>query len=126
MTRVAFAAIVLAGFWTPALAGHEVTFYPSYYPHEIRIDTLEPAAAARRFENNTLHAYVGPFPGGGEHLPDHVKSVQSLGAFVVLGFNPNASTFVSAKSRCDAAGGILAALRTGGPNFVFHPYPVTP
>ena len=126
MTRVAFAAIVLAGFWTPALAGHEVTFYPSYYPHEIRIDTLEPAAAARRFENNTLHAYVGPFPGGGERLPDHVKSVQSLGAFVVLGFNPNALTFVSAKSRCDAAGGILAALRTGGPNFVFHPYPVTP
>ena len=86
MTRVAFAAIVLTGFWTPALAGHEVTFYPSYYPHEIRIDTLRPAAAASRFENNTLHAYVGPFPGGGERLPDHVKSVQSLGAFVVLGF----------------------------------------
>ena len=126
MTRVAFAAIVLTGFWTPALAGHEVTFYPSYYPHEIRIDTLRPAAAASRFENNTLHAYVGPFPGGGERLPDHVKSVQSLGAFVVLGFNPDASTFVSAKSRCAAAGGILAALRTGGPNFVFHPYPVTP
>ena len=126
MTRVAFAAIVLTGFWTPAIAGHEVTFYPSYYPHEIRIDTLRPAAAASRFENNTLHAYVGPFPGGGERLPDHVKSVQSLGALVVLGFNPNASTFVSAKSRCAAAGGILAALRTGGPNFVFHPYPVTP
>ncbi len=126
MTRVAFAAIVLTGFWTPAIAGHEVTFYPSYYPHEIRIDTLRPAAAASRFENNTLHAYVGPFPGGGERLPDHVKSVQSLGALVVLGFNPNASTFVSAKNRCAAAGGILAALRTGGPNFVFHPYPVTP
>ncbi len=34
MTRVAFAAIVLTGFWTPAIAGHEVTLYHSYraYP----------------------------------------------------------------------------------------------
>jgi hypothetical protein len=56
-----------------------------------------------------------------------VKSVHSLGWFIVLSFNGASPRFASAEGRCAAARGILAELRSetaGG--FVFHPYPVTP
>ena len=123
---VAVAAILLGANWAPVFAGHEVTFYPSYYPDEIRIDTLKPAAAAAFLRDKTLHAYIGAIPGDAERLANHVKPVESLESFVVLGFNPESPAFATGKSRCAAVRGILAALRTGGPNFVFHPYPVTP
>ena len=124
--RVAIVAILLGASQTPVFAGHEVTFYPSYYPDEIRIDTLKPAAAAALLADKKLHAFLGEIPGGAERLPDHVKLVESLESFVVLDFNPASRAFASGGSRCAAARGIRAALRTGGPNFVFHPYPVTP
>lgn len=122
----ALAVAILAGSWFPASAGHEITFYPSYYPHEIRIDTLQPAAAATRLEDKTLHAYIGAISSNDESLPKHVKSVESLGSILVLGFNPGAPAFDSAKSRCSAAQEVLGVLRKAGPSFVFHPYPVTP
>ena len=50
-------------------AGHEMPFYPSYYPQEITIETLAPAAAAAQFEKKPLHAYVGGDPWGGRPLP---------------------------------------------------------
>src|SRR5215470_19038607 len=40
-------------------AGHSVGHFPSYYPDEIRIDVVDPEAAARGLANQTLHAYVG-------------------------------------------------------------------
>ena len=123
---MAIAAMMLGASAAPVLAGHEVSFYPSFYPHEIRIDALPPATAATLLGNKTLHAYFGAIPGGGKRLPDHVKPVESLESFVVLGFNPASPAFATGKSRCAAARKILAALRTGGPDFVFHPYPVTP
>ncbi len=126
VTGAALAASVFAAIWTPAIAGHEVGFYPSYYPHEIRLETLEPARAAKLFAEKTLHAYIGAVPGDVERLPDDVKAVESLGSFVVLGFNPDSPVFGSRESRCAAARGILGALRSGGTDFVFHPHPVTP
>ena len=124
--RGVLAVVILAGGSVSALAGHEVSFYPSYYPHEIRIDDLQPAAAATGLENNTLHAYIGTLPEGGARLPGHVKAVESLGSFLILRINPASPEFASSSSRCATARGILAALRTLGPSFAFHPYPVTP
>ena len=40
-------------------AGHSVGHYPSYYPDEIRIDAVDPAAAGKGLVDETLHAYVG-------------------------------------------------------------------
>ena len=48
-----------------AKAGHEVSYYPSFYPQEIRIEPRDPATAAREFVNKAdpLHAYLGNAPG---------------------------------------------------------------
>ncbi len=47
----------------PAGAGHELSFYPSFYPQEIRIETH--GARAELLEKNHLHAYVGADPFAG-------------------------------------------------------------
>lgn len=108
-------------------AGHSVGHYPSYYPDEIRIDAVDPAAAGKGLVDATLHAYVGAVPSFAGPVPEHVTPVRSLGSFLVLSFDKASARFASADSRCAAAPGILAALKeehAGG--FVFHPYPVTP
>ena len=108
-------------------AGHQVGHYPSYYPDEIRIDVIDPAAAAKGLSDETLHAYVGAAPDFAGPLPEHVKSVKSLGSFLVLSFNTTSAHFASAAARCAAAGGVLADLsKEKAGDFVFHPYPVTP
>ena len=43
-------------------AGHSVGHFPSYYPDEIRIDAVDPAAAGKGLVDETLHAYVGAVP----------------------------------------------------------------
>ena len=108
-------------------AGHSVGHFPSYYPDEISIDTVDPAAAAKRLADETLHAYVGETPAFAGPVPAHVKAVKSLGSFLVLSLNANSSRFASAEARCKAARGMLATLSGDKtPGFVFHPYPVTP
>jgi hypothetical protein len=50
-----------------AFAGHELTFYPSFYPQEITVRFVPSAGtAAALLRRNALHAYVGgdPFAGG--------------------------------------------------------------
>jgi hypothetical protein len=108
-------------------AGHSVGHFPSYYPHEIRIETIDPAAAAKGLSEQTLHAYVGATPAFAGPVPKHVEPVQSLGSILVLSLQTASGRFPSADARCTAARGFMAALReeaSGG--FVFHPYPVTP
>ena len=108
-------------------AGHSVGHFPSFYPDEVRIDAVDPAAAGRGLVDETLHAYVSATPIFAGPVPGHVKSVRSLGSFLVLSFNTTSVPYASADSRCAAVRGILAALseeKTAG--FVFHPYPVTP
>ena len=125
--RAALALVLCAIGSGAALAGHTLGHYPSYYPDEIRIDLLDPAAAARSLGDGTLHAYVGAAPAFQGPVPDHVAPVTSLGSFLVLAFNGAAPAFASAESRCAVARGILAALREAEvAGFVFHPYPVTP
>jgi hypothetical protein len=109
------------------VAGHQVGHYPSYYPDEIRIDVIDPAAAAKALSDETLHAYVGAAPAFAGPLPEHVKSVRSLGSFLVLSFNTTSAHYVSAGARCAAAESVLADLsKKTASDFVFHPYPVTP
>ena len=108
-------------------AGHSVGHFPSYYPDEIRIDAVDPATAGKGLVDETLHAYVGAVPIFAGPVPGHVKSVRSLGSFLVLSFNTKSAPFASADNRCAAARGILAALsEEKAVGFVFHPYPVTP
>jgi hypothetical protein len=108
-------------------AGHQVGHYPSYYPDEIRIDVVDPKAAGTGLADATLHAYVGAVPIFGGPVPDHVKSVRSLGWYLTLSFKTGSTSFATAGDRCAAAAGILAALREEkSAGFVFHPYPITP
>ncbi len=107
-------------------AGHELPFYPSYYPQEIRIDTLEPAAAATLLAQNSLHAYVGADPFAGGAAPPTVTAVDSLGGFLVVTFNTGLPAWRERDTRCAAARRILAILARSSGRYVFHPYPVTP
>jgi hypothetical protein len=121
---LAVAAIVASG---RGGAGHSIGHFPSYYPDEIRIEAIEPEAAAAGLADKTLHAYLGAIPKLAEPVPDHVKSAKSLGTFVVLSFDPASKRFASAEARCSAARGLMAELsvaKAGG--FIFHPYPLTP
>ncbi|MEX1059764.1 MAG: hypothetical protein WED13_01965 [Methyloceanibacter sp.] len=106
--------------------GHSVGHYPSYYPDEIRIEAVNPVAAAKRLDDETLHAYVGAAPAFAGAVPEHIRTVRSLGSLLVLSFNTASPRFASAIARCTAARGILAALSGETAVFVFHPYPVTP
>lgn len=126
LTGIALAvALVSAGGHSGA--GHSVGHYPSYYPDEIRIEVVDPAAAAKGLVDETLHAYVGAVPTFTGPLPGHVKSATALGTYLVININAASPRFPTAASRCAAARGVLAALSgETAAGFVFHPYPVTP
>jgi hypothetical protein len=108
-------------------AGHQVGHYPSYYPDEIRIEVIDPAAAAKGLSDETLHAYVGTSPSFSGPVPEHVKAVKSPLSFLVLSFNAASARYASADARCAAARRVLAKIgKKQSADFVFHPYPVTP
>lgn len=119
------ALVVLAGLVAPARAGHELPFYPGYYPQEIRLETVTPALAAAQLRSGSLHAYVGGDPFAGGRLPGAVGAVESLAGYVVLSTASAGSG--GAVDRCGPArraARALAAVRA--PGFVSHPYAVTP
>ena len=65
IVRSAIGTIAVAGLVAASglgSAGHSVGHFPSYYPHEIHIEAIEPAAAAKALSDETLHAYVGAAP----------------------------------------------------------------
>ena len=104
-----------------AWAGHELTFYPSFYPQEVTVRWVEPRAAAPLLAKDTLLAYVGadPFPGG---APEKIRYVESLRGWVVLTFRrPQGEP----AARCAAGVAIVRALGDKPP-FIAHPWPVTP
>src|SRR5439155_14133279 len=84
-------------------AGHEMPFYPGYYPQEIRIETVAPAAAASRLRKSELHAYLGADPFSGRKDPVDVRSVESFGSYLVITFNPAVPALASRESRCEGA-----------------------
>ncbi len=109
---------------TAAEAGHEIPYYPSFYPQEIKLEFAEPAAAAWLFEKNALHAYVGPPVA--PRAPARLAWVESLRAVVVLAFNPASPGFATARERCAAAARLAPALAATKGGYAFSPYPLTP
>ncbi|MCW3477472.1 hypothetical protein OL599_23165 [Rhodovastum sp. RN2-1] len=94
--------------------------YPSFYPHEMRVETIDPPAAARMLPTAEIHAYVGSprFIGA---VPETVDGVESLGSFVVVTVEP-----ATAADSCAAARAAVRRLAGRRDGFVLHPYPVTP
>jgi len=106
-------------------AGHELTFYPSYYPQEVTVRFVTPATAAALLRKNALHAYVGADPFAGGAAPAETRWVDSLRGWVVLTFPRAGGAFAEPEARCAAAAQLARTLgeRAG---FVAHAYPVTP
>ncbi len=116
-------AVTLA---VPTWAGHESPFYPSYYPQEIRLDSVAPASAGRLLADASIHAYVGADPFAGRPVPPNVAAVESLGAYVVVTLNTASSRMRLRAARCAAAAEIVRKASREKGAFVFDPYPVTP
>ncbi len=110
--------VVLVATIGLAKGGHEVPVYPSYYPHEIRIETMAPERAAELLGEAKLHAYLGPEPRFAGTTPQSVRTVESLGNFVIVRANPE-------RASCDIVEAVVRDM-AGREGFVFHPYPVTP
>jgi len=110
---------------TVARAGHELPVYPSYYPHEIAIETMAPERAADLLRENKLHAYLGPPPPFPGDMPASIRAVESLGSFIVVRLNPASPAARDGSSACAMIETILRGMAGNG-GFVFHPYPVTP
>jgi hypothetical protein len=110
----------------PARAGHELPFYPSYYPQEIKLEFLKPQAAGAQLGAHTLHAWIGsdPFPAG--RVPADVRPLDSLAGYVVLTFNPASPAARVRESRCEAAARLGRVLPEKQADWALHPYPVTP
>jgi len=118
------AALLVAA--APVRAGHELTFYPSYYPHEIDVRFVaSPATAAAMLRKNTLHAWVGGDPFAPGTTPPTIRWAESLRGLVVLTFSRTTGAFADADARCAAGAQISQTLGATAP-FVVHPYAVTP
>jgi hypothetical protein len=116
---------VVLGSAVAADAGHEIPYYPSFYPQQITVRALGPASAAAELARGALHAWVGDDPFQGRPAPAHVAYVESLAGFVVLTFTPGAPAAADAAARCAAAAALARALPEVS-GFVPHPYPITP
>jgi hypothetical protein len=113
-----------------AQAGHESPFYPSFYPQEIRIETLDAGAARAGWNKARVHVYVGADPFAGGAPPADATALQRLHGFLVLTFDgspgPREPASGAKQDHCARAGRILGELAPGAADFVVHPYPVTP
>jgi hypothetical protein len=107
-----------------ARGGHELPVYPSYYPHEIAIETMSPERAADLLRDAKLHAYLGAEPLFPDAPPPSVRAVESLGSYLVVRLNPD-RLFQDERSACAVVEAILRDMAGKG-GFAFHPYPVTP
>jgi hypothetical protein len=118
--------LTLLSWVAAASAGHELPFYPGYYPQEIRLDTLPLASAGPRLARSELHAYIGADPFSGGPDPTNIRSTESLGGFVVVTFNPASPAVAGRASRCESAFKIAKSFAPVRSPYIAHPYPVTP
>jgi hypothetical protein len=110
---------------TLAEAGHELPVYPSFYPHEIAIESVSPERAAGLLRESKIHAYIGGEPRFSGDVPTSIRSVESLGDFLLVELNP-ASPLANDQALACAALETAARDMAHRDGFVFHPYPVTP
>ena len=118
--------LIAAALVAVARGGHEIPIYPSFSPHEIEIRALAREQAADALLKAGIHAYVGPPPGFAEPLPEQIRTVDSLGAFVVVRINPQSPLAKDEPSVCAVAKRVVRDLVAKPVEFIFHPYPVTP
>jgi hypothetical protein len=131
LLRLGLACSLVPTLWAlPLRADHEAPFYPSFYPQEIRIETLDPATAVAEWSKPRVHAYVGADLFAGGSVPADAGSVTSLSSYLVLSFDATSGRYaagsVEAGSRCAAAERLLPLLSQNRTDYIFHPYPVTP
>jgi hypothetical protein len=119
--RVSLAVLLAAATLTVARGGHELPVYPSYYPHEIEIATIAPERAAALLIEGKLHAYPGGAPRFGATPPEDVRSVETLGSFVLVRANPAKDEHAACAATRAAVQGLASS-----PGMIFHPYPVVP
>jgi hypothetical protein len=122
LLRVPVVLAVTAAIVGQARAGHELPVYPSYYPHEIAIETMPPERAAPLLLESKIQAYIGPQLRFAGAAPGSIRAVESLGSFVTVRLNPA----VPADPAACAAISVVIRDMAGRQGFVFHPYPVTP
>lgn len=120
------ALLIAAALVTMARGGHEVPIYPSFYPHEIAIRALAREQAADALLKADIHAYIGPPPRFAGPLPESIRTVESLGSFVVVRVNPDSPLAKDEPSACGVANSVIRALNSKPGDFIFHSYPVTP
>lgn len=121
LVGVAAAALV-----TVARSGHELPVYPSYYPHEIRIESVSPDRAGELLRGGKIQAHVGAGPHFPGDLPEGIVTIGSLGASVVVHVNPASPLANDEPSICALGQSVVRDLARKDGDFVFHPYPVTP
>lgn len=119
-----FALSIFLAATVPVSAGHEAPLYPSYYPQEIKIEAVDPKAAASLLERTKIHAYVGGEPIFEGPAPKSVRRVESLGSFLVVRVKPAAAK--DEKAACAVAATVIQAIGREGTEFNGHPYPITP
>jgi hypothetical protein len=123
----ASAGVALVAALGPAAADHDIAYFPSFYPQEIRIEPLDPVVAAKQFSHprDPLHAYVGAAPRFTGDAPNHVKSAVSFGAFILASVNPHSPRLRSPSERCGALAAAGEAL-IAHPDVVRHGSAITP
>jgi hypothetical protein len=106
--------------------GHEMSVYPSFYPHDIRIETMSPQRAARLLADSSIQAYIGREPQIARTQSESVQAVESLGSIVIVRVNPDSALVHDNASACTLARGVVRGMARRRSELIFHPYPVTP
>jgi hypothetical protein len=118
--------LVAAGMTNHARSGHEFPVYPSYYPHEIRIETMAPDQAAALLLEGKIQAYIGTEPRFTRPAPDSIRAVDSLGTLLIVRVNPESSLARDHAASCVLAHMVVAEIAARHGPLKFHPYPITP
>jgi hypothetical protein len=121
-----FIVVISLAVFTATHGGHEVPIYPSYYPQEIRIESVDPTSAAGFLREAKIHAYVGDETVFEKTIPESIGYVESLGSYIVLTLNPASRLVEEEKTGCSATQSIARVLAEANERFFFHPYPVNP
>ena len=124
-TLFVLVAIVLTAA-TVARSGHELPVYPSYYPHEIEIRSVTPDEAARLLADGKMQAFIGSLPQFAGDPPRTVRTVASLGSFIIVRVNSASRWAGSNAAACAAVQTVIRDLATKRVDVIVHPYPVTP
>ena len=103
-----------------------MSVYPSFYPHDIRIETMPPQRAARLLAESSIQAYVGREPPIARVLGESMQAVESLGSIVIVRVNPDSAMAHDNASACTLTRAVVRSMATRHSELIFHPYPVTP